>query len=215
MSDSDWTLRLRRAGALALEPRYVRARPPAPGPGETGEPIRHSAVLVLLGASQSAPELLLIHRAADLAHHAGQFGFPGGMREASDADAESTALRETREEVGISPEGVELCGRLPIFTTASSAWQIQPVLGWLRADLRAVSLEPDPREVEEAFWVPLSALQDPAVFREEPFERAGVRYVLPSYHLPGPRGVRRIWGATALMIHHFLERWAASGKLGP
>jgi 8-oxo-dGTP pyrophosphatase MutT (NUDIX family) len=201
-----WRAQLRRMGELTTESRYLRARPPA-----DGAEVRPSAVLALVGLDLAGdPALLLIRRSDQLTHHAGQFGFPGGMQDPADPTPEATALRETTEEVGLAPAEIETLGRLPQFPTATTGWRIQPVLGLLGGDRDAQVLRPDPREVEEAFWVRLADLQAAGCFREETFERAGVRYVLPAYQL----GERRIWGATALMIHHFLERLEISGKLG-
>lgn len=195
---STWRDRLHKAAELELEPRYVRP-PPAPAEGR-----RASAVLVLTGLCAAGdPALLLIRRSEGLAHHPGQYGFPGGMLKPGET-AVDAALRETHEEVALKPDAIEICGSLPEFSTANAAWRIQPLVALLAVPRDQVTLVPDPAEVAEAFWVPWAELMDPGNFREETFERAGLRYVLPAYHLLE----RRIWGATALMIHHFLERSA-------
>jgi 8-oxo-dGTP pyrophosphatase MutT (NUDIX family) len=41
------------------------------------------------------------------------------MPEPGDADAEATALREAREEIGLHPGHVEVLGRLPAYTTVT------------------------------------------------------------------------------------------------
>src|SRR5436189_5865874 len=65
-----------------------------------------AAVLVPLVSHAEGVTVLLTQRTADMPSHAGQIAFPGGRREARDADATATALRETEEEVGIARQFV-------------------------------------------------------------------------------------------------------------
>ena len=59
--------------------------------------LRESAVLVPLLLREGAPHILFTKRPTTLRHHAGQYSFPGGSRDAEDATPLHTALRETRE----------------------------------------------------------------------------------------------------------------------
>jgi len=71
-----------------------------------------AGVLVPITRCGREPEVVLTRRAARAAPHSGQVAFPGGMRSSEDEDLVATALRETREEVGLGPEGVEVIGAL-------------------------------------------------------------------------------------------------------
>jgi len=42
-----------------------------------------------------------------------QYSFPGGLSEDGDCSPEATALREAEEELGISPNQVEIWGTAP------------------------------------------------------------------------------------------------------
>src|SRR5829696_10398579 len=74
---------------------------------------KQAAVLVPL-FPDAAGELhaVFTERRAELRRHAGEISFPGGRREPQDADLLATALRETHEEIGLSPDRVELLGAL-------------------------------------------------------------------------------------------------------
>src|SRR5215475_7431411 len=77
-------------------------RPPVPGTG------RPSAVLMLFGETGGEPDLLIVQRSPWLRRHAGQPAFPGGAIEAADHGPVGAALRETAEEAGVDPAGVEV-----------------------------------------------------------------------------------------------------------
>ena len=66
------------------------------------ETYRPAAVLMPLVRRESGLTVLLTQRTDDMPSHAGQIAFPGGRKQAEDADSVATALRETEEEVGLT-----------------------------------------------------------------------------------------------------------------
>lgn len=68
---------------------------------------RPAASLVLLRGGGTAPEILMGRRQATMRFMPGRYVFPDGAREPGDATLAWTALRETREETGLSVTGVE------------------------------------------------------------------------------------------------------------
>ena len=151
-----------------------------------------AAVLVPIVAHPAAFSVLFTQRTTHLKSHAGQVSFPGGRAEPGDATPEFTALREAQEEIGLAPEKTEVISRLPDYFTRTG-FRVTPVVGLLTPPL---ALEPDPREVEEVFEVPLAFLLDPHNHRRETREIQG-RSV--GYYVMRFEG-RTIWGATAGMI---------------
>jgi len=141
--------------------------------------------------------VLLTQRSADLKHHAGQVSFPGGRMEESDADIEITALRETREEIGISEEDVSIIGYLETMPTVTG-YAVTPIVGFVDG---SVLLEIDTTEVEYAFEVPLSFLTEPANHRMVTREWQGLSFSMVEFHYEG----QRIWGATAQMLLRFIN----------
>jgi 8-oxo-dGTP pyrophosphatase MutT (NUDIX family) len=164
---------------------------------EPADRVRRAAVLVPLIEREDGPTVLFTQRTAHLAAHAGQISFPGGALEPGDPDERTTALRETREEVGIRPEQVELLGRLDPYMTRTG-YKVTPFVGLVHPP---VAIEADPYEVADVFEVPLDFLIDSANLQRHSRELFGK----PRYFYAIPYGDRYIWGATAGMLVNLME----------
>ena len=159
--------------------------------------MREAAVLVPLLLREGAPHVLFTKRPTKLRHHAGQYSFPGGSRDPGDATPLHTALRETREELGIDVSGVRVLGALdevPTFTE----FRIQPFVGVIPAGLE---YRPNPDEVEFVLEVPLSHLMDPAIRRTERRSMRGMEFEVDFYTY----GSHIIWGATGRILRNLLR----------
>ena len=179
------------------------AGPPAPATiyGDEGvrpeaQALKPASVLVpIVDRGQETPAgltLLFTRRAAHLKDHSGQVSFPGGRVAPEDPSPEATALRESREEIGLDPARVELLGRMPEYLTRTG-FRITPVVGIVTPPLE---LRPDANEVEEIFEVPLAFLLDPANHQRQSREWQGeLRWF---FAIPYERHF--IWGATAGML---------------
>lgn len=177
--------------------RRLRRTPPAfsvyGDEGARGEgPATVAAVLVPIVAHSGGLTVVFTQRTSHLKAHSGQVSFPGGRAEPHDLTPESTALRETEEEIGLPTSRVEVLARLPDYHTRTG-FRVTPVVGLV---LPPLDLRPDPREVQEVFEVPLGFLLDPGNYRRETRELQGNRV---SYYVI-QFGERRIWGATAGML---------------
>ena len=115
-----------------------------------------AAVLIPLIERDSGLHVLLTQRSANLRDHAGQISFPGGRIEKGDLSPWHAALRETQEEIGISPETVEFAGYLPDHVVGTG-FRVTPVVGFVGAPLKML-LAAD--EVDEVFEVPLEHIFD-------------------------------------------------------
>ena len=163
------------------------------------QPLTAAAVLVPLVPRKTGLTVLLTQRTAHLRDHAGQISFPGGRCEEQDASPIETALREAQEEVGLSPDQVEVLGLLPEYRTGTG-FSITPVVGLVHPPL---NLKLDDFEVAEAFETPLSFLLDPANCLRHKIEYRGS---MREYYAMPWEGYY-IWGATAGMLvslRHFL-----------
>ncbi len=169
---------------------------------------RQSAVLVLLYGSPKDLRIVLIRRPLHLNRHAGEIAFPGGKREAGDVGPVQTALREAREELGIDPGKVRLCGLLEREFAFSSDFEIYPVLA--RMDPTS---NPSPRvdrnEVSEVLLEGASLFARPP--RLEWGRHGYVHFIYPVFDTP--QGTR-IWGATARILWQLGRRVATSSPDG-
>jgi 8-oxo-dGTP pyrophosphatase MutT (NUDIX family) len=157
-----------------------------------------SAVLVPLFVKDGRCHILFTRRTDHLHHHSGQISFPGGGRHAEDRSMLETALRESREEIGLKDSDVEILGELDDAATVTSLYRIVPFVGVIPYpyDFKA-----DKFEVEEVFTMPLDDLMNKAVRKSENWTFGDKTIEMYSYELDG----RVIWGATAWMLSQLLE----------
>ena len=122
---------------------------------------RRAAVAeVLLADAEGRACFLITRRAATLRNHTGQWALPGGRIDAGET-AEDAALRELREEVGLTLDAAAVLGLLDDYGTRSG-YIITPVVVW-GGDVG--TLVPNPAEVAKIFRVPLDELEGPDVPR--------------------------------------------------
>ncbi|MEM6557583.1 MAG: CoA pyrophosphatase [Pseudomonadota bacterium] len=154
--------------------------------------IRPAAVLIPVIPRPSGPTALLTQRPDTMASHPGQVAFPGGKIDAVDADAVAAALREAEEEVGVTPQTVDLVARAAPYVTGT-AFRITPVVGVLPGDFQA---RPDPTEVADVFEAPLDFLFDAAN------HQTGTAFYKGKHrqYIEMPWQGFRIWGVTAGII---------------
>lgn len=145
-------------------------------PGRTNH-LQAGIVVPVLWSEQ--PRILTILRSAELRRHSNEVGFPGGKPEPEDADIEATALRETREELGL--RSVEVLGRLSSFPLYTSDYRLEPFLAL--AD--GAELEPEPGEVAEVLPVDVRAWLSKAEWEGVPYEIDGAVWVSPVFVLEG------------------------------
>lgn len=154
--------------------------------------IRAAVAIVLTEGSADSRRVLLTLRRNDLATHAGQVAFPGGMMEDADGgDAAVTALRELQEEVGLRPEGLKPVAVLPPFPTVTGNFIIDPYVFELKSEGLLI---PDAREVVRAEFVPLAELRKTLQYEERKFFGNTVR--LPVFFWDQ----EKVWGVTALLL---------------
>lgn len=159
--------------------------------------LRRAAVLCPLVAQRGEDHVLLLVRPGDLRQHAGQIGFPGGMRD-GDESIEATARRECREEIGVDDDAIEILGGLGA-RESSSGILVHGVV----ARLQPVLLRPAPREVARTLHVPLQALACEESWHERP-PPGGASGSQPPTSPHFAFGDELLWGLTARFVRDLL-----------
>lgn len=159
---------------------------------------RRAAVLAALWRDDAGLSLVLIRRGrAGL--HAGEMSLPGGRFDAArDEGLLATALRESEEEIGLSPADVRVLGALAERRTYSSDFVVQPFVAQIPA---AYPFCVAAGEVAAVGAVPLSELT-------ERRRRVVVRrdFGAGALELPGVSlGWGTVWGLTLDIIEELLR----------
>jgi len=178
--------------------------------------LRPASVLIPLLNHENTWKVLYIRRSQSKHdRHSGQVAFPGGARESNDVDAIDTALRETREEIGISSDNIRVMHTLPDYETISY-FRVTPVVGILNWP---TTMKLQSSEVARAFTIPLHWLLDESnyTFRERPGTlskktREGKR---PSIVYYDEYDGEVLWGASARITLNFLHALRTGSMLIP
>jgi 8-oxo-dGTP pyrophosphatase MutT (NUDIX family) len=125
--------------------------------------------------------------------HKGQISFPGGKLELNDESIAHCALRETHEEIGISPDKINLIGALtPLYVYASN-FLVYPFLGFIN---EKPIFQKQLSEVEEILTLPINFLFDKNnKNKSEIIIRNTILTNVPCYQAINSS----IWGATAMI----------------
>jgi len=153
----------------------------------------NASVLIPLFQDSTDTGLVLIHRAEDTGPHSGQMAFPGGMVEVRDrGDLLATALRESREEIGVLPDDVRIIGTLAQRRTVLTSLTVKPFVGVIPYPY---PFQPDGREVQGINTAALRDLRQCVMAGENPYNLPP-----PVYPVDG----KPVWGLTAKMITELL-----------
>lgn len=173
--------------------------PADPDPAE-----RLAAVAAILRQSELGAEVLLIRRAThDADPWSGHMAFPGGRRDPEDPNLLFTAIRETREEVGLDlSEHGELLGRLELVPAIARGRHVgMTIAPYVFALMRDVPLTAN-REVHETLWAPLTPLARGELSTTYPYDFEGERWQMPAFDVEG----RIVWGLTYRMLSALIEQ---------
>lgn len=156
-----------------------------------------SAVLILLFPNNNTFNFILTLRSKKVETHKGQISLPGGAQEQNES-LEKTALRETEEEIGVSPETVELIGRLSTLYVPFSGFDIHPYVGWA-TEMPEINISVE--EVDKIISVPVTELIDSNNLRIKNTGLRGIPVKMPYFNLKN----EIVWGATSMILSEFKQ----------
>ena len=160
---------------------------------------RLAGVSVILDRAQG-PRTLLIRRAErDGDTWSGQVAFPGGRMNDGDGSVLRTAIRETKEEVGVDLEtDSNLIGYFGAFRTHTGEMDVVPAVFVLKRGVDVVLNG----EVSSYKWVGLDAIQSPRAAMTFTFGTGPDRREMPAYRVDD----YVVWGLTHRIIEALLKR---------
>lgn len=182
------------------------------------KPYNYYSVMVPLIQKDGDFSVLFEVRSDTLVMQPGEVCFPGGRQEDGESP-EECAIRETCEELCITPDKINLIGPID-YLNAYSNFTIYPFVGVINhKDIQNTPFNHD--EVQETFLVPLDFFSEneplkftfpvtPQIPHDFPYElinnkgdykwRNG-KTIIPIYNYEN----RTIWGLTARILHNFIE----------
>jgi len=165
---------------------------------------KFAAVAAVLRPGRDGAEVLLIRRAEhERDPWSGHMAFPGGRFDPGDSDLLQTALRETREEVGLDlSTHASLLGPLDVLPAIARGRRVgMTIAPFVFALERESPLSPN-HEVMETLWAPLSWLASGEHAATVSYQMDGQTLELPAWNVHG----RIVWGLTYRMLVALLER---------
>jgi 8-oxo-dGTP pyrophosphatase MutT (NUDIX family) len=126
--------------------------------------------------------------------HSNQIGFPGGKVEIEDIDLEATALRETFEEIGVSPAEITVLKELTDVYIPPSNFLVKPFLGVVECRPDYILAE---NEVERLIEIPLKSILSNNFVGSKVINNSYSKEMeVPAFKFDDDI----IWGATAMML---------------
>lgn len=182
----------------------LRAQLQGRTPRELAEHEKWAAVAMLLRDGERGPEVFFIRRAEHPNDPwSGHMAFPGGRQDERDATLLHTAMRETREEVGLDlSSGAEHIGQLDDLQAIARGKPQETVIRPFVFEVdREWPIRVEEREVAEALWTPLLPLYRGEVDTIRPYQWHGTQIDFPAYDVEG----RIVWGLTYQMLRSFFR----------
>jgi 8-oxo-dGTP pyrophosphatase MutT (NUDIX family) len=166
-----------------------------PKPKHDGKTKIASVLVIIYGTE---PKVLMIEKSKQLNHHAGEIAFPGGKWTDDDIDLLDTALRETREEIGLTISRDDIIGQLENVKTLNSGFTITPFVSVVD---KITQLKTN-FEVESILQIPLIPLLQTLDNDQDPLHQSIQEMFTFTYNN------KIVWGASARILKHLLNRLA-------
>ena len=158
------------------------------------EKTKLSSVLIII--FDKSPKILMIKKPITMNYHGGEIAFPGGKISNEDDDLLDTAIRETKEETGITISREQIIGQLKPVRTLNSGFTILPFVCILN---EINELTPN-SEVEEFLEIPLVPFLQTLTNDSDPEHNS----IQEMYILTFDNKI--IWGASARMLKQITEK---------
>lgn len=153
-----------------------------------------AAVLVIIYGSE--PKILMVEKSKKLNIHAGEIAFPGGKWIKDDVDLLDTALRETKEEIGLSISRKNVIGQFENVVTLNSGFTISSFLSILD-NIPQTKIN---SEIKSILHMPLIPLLKTLSEDKDPAHKSIQEMYTFTYQN------KVVWGASARILKHLVNR---------
>ena len=157
-----------------------------------GENKLASILVVIYGES---PLVVMTKKPKHMKFHAGEISFPGGKLDSSDSNLLETALRETREEIGLDIKPEQVIGQLKPVITLNSRFTILPFVSVLDK-IPPLSAN---AEVEKIFHIPLEDFLK--TMSNDPDPTHNLIQEMYTFEFQG----KIVWGASARVLKQIAD----------
>ena len=158
-----------------------------------------ASTLLLIYPKDGETFFCLIERQEYEGTHSNQISFPGGKNESGESMKE-TALRETKEEIGVDPVSINIIGELTQVYVPPSNFLIHPFVGY--CDFTP-NFKANEREVKRIIEVNIEALfkKEVVKIKKMNFKKSigNINFEVPYLDLNN----KIVWGATSVILNEF------------
>lgn len=152
-----------------------------------------AVMIIIFGRT---PMVLMTERSKTMNHHAGEISFPGGTWDKEDETLLDTAMRETREELGVHISRSNVIGQLRPVATLNSGFTISPFIAMLDG---LPEILPN-SEIASVLQIPLVPLLKTIEDDRDPAHKS----IMEMYTFKFEN--RLIWGASARMLKQIHDK---------
>ena len=151
-----------------------------------------SILVVIYG---EPPVVIMTEKPEGMKFHAGEISFPGGKIESQDSNLLETALRETREEIGLNLTPSQVIGQLKPVITLNSGFTILPFV----SVLEKIPPLMENAEVEKIFHIPLEPFLK--TMAKDPDPSHNIIQEMYTFEFEG----KIVWGASARVLKQIVD----------
>jgi len=156
--------------------------------------LKESGVMILMYPCKNRVYSILIKRTSK-GIHGNQIGLPGGKKEPGE-DLETTAKRETEEEIGIPASQIKVFGKLSNIIINVSAHIVFPFVGYVNF---LPELKVDKNEVEYVITYDIENFIFNCNSKTKVLRYNDIERKIPYFQIEG----EMVWGATAMILNEF------------
>jgi 8-oxo-dGTP pyrophosphatase MutT (NUDIX family) len=151
---------------------------------------------ILVVIYRESPIVVMTEKPKHMKFHAGEISFPGGKLDSNDSNLLETALRETREEIGLTLRPDQVIGQLDPVITLNSGFTILPFVSVVD-EIPPLSAN---AEVEKIFHIPLESFLK--TMANDPDPTHNLIQEMYTFEFQG----NIVWGASARVLKQIADR---------